>query len=412
MPEIVAPVAAAFAALDAGGVRWCLLRGADELAAPVGDIDLLVDPRDRHRAARALYGLGFRSPSLPGRGSHRFFVRYDGAAGLWIKLDVVTSLDFGRFGEYRTDAAPTLLARSIRTAGIPHPAPGDDYRLLLLHYLLDASPGRLRHRERLSAWARDGRGQLASHASDLFGAWTDDLDHAVAQGAWQRVDAMAATVVAALGTRPPSARWRRATSRAAQWLARRVPRPGAGGASVALMGPDGSGKSTLLAALGDELPFSVRRTYMGAYGASFGASRGVAGLALPAKLLKLWRGYVEGSLHAASGGMTIYDRYPLDALLPGTTPISRRARMRRWILAHACPPPDLVVILDAPAEVLFARKPEHDLAAFAAQREAYRTLGARLRRSIVLDATRSTESLRREVTELLWRRYARRLRRR
>ena len=69
MLEIIAPVAAAFAALDEGGVRWCLLRGADELARPVGDIDLLVDEQSLDHAARILYGLGFGSPNLPGRGS-------------------------------------------------------------------------------------------------------------------------------------------------------------------------------------------------------------------------------------------------------------------------------------------------------------------------------------------------------
>ena len=412
MLEIIAPVAAAFAALDEGGVRWCLLRGADELARPVGDIDLLVDEQSLDHAARILYGLGFGSPNLPGRGSHRFFLSYDAATGHWIKLDVVTSLDFGRFGEVRTDAAAVLLARSVRSQGVPQPAPGDDYRLLLLHYLLDRSPGRLRHRERLTAWAVAGRGQLAANAWALPGALTDALDAAVAQAAWQRVEAMAPMVLHALGAPSRSTRRRRSANRIAQWLARRVPRPGAGGATVALMGPDGSGKSTLLEALARDLPVPVRRTYMGAYGASFGPSRRIAGLALPAKLLKLWRGYAEGSLHAATGGITIYDRYPLDAMLAGPGRLSRRSRVRRWILAHACPPPDLVIILDAPAETLFARKPEHDLATFATQRSAYRALAARLAQGVMLDATRSTDSLRREVTELVWRRYARRLRRR
>lgn len=412
MHDISAPVAAAFVALDEAGVRWCLLRGADELAAPVGDIDILVEAIHLRRTARALHRLGFRRPGLPGRGSHRFFVRYDAATGHWVKLDVVTRLDFGRFQEYRTDAAPGLLARSIEADGIPQPAAGDAYRLLLLHYLLDGSPRRNRHRDRLSGWAVAGRGRLARDGWHLEADLADALDAFVAEGAWGRVSSMRPMVLEALGHPASSARWQRLANRTLQWLARRVPRPGAGGASVALMGPDGSGKSTLLAALGAGLPFAVRQTYMGAYGASFGRSRRIAGLALPGKLIRLWRGWAGGALHAAAGGVTIYDRYPLDAMLPTSSRLSRRARARRWILAHACPLPDLVVILDAPPETLYARKPEHDLAAFSAQRDAYRALGARLPDSVVLDATRPTEALRRDVTELLWRRYARRLRRR
>lgn len=52
-------LAAAFEALDRAGPAWCLLRGADELASPAGDVDLLVSARDLRGVEEALAPLGF-----------------------------------------------------------------------------------------------------------------------------------------------------------------------------------------------------------------------------------------------------------------------------------------------------------------------------------------------------------------
>jgi thymidylate kinase len=48
------------------------------------------------------------------------------------------------------------------------------------------------------------------------------------------------------------------------------------------------------------------------------------------------------------------------------------------LIARLAPRPDLVILLDAPATVLFERKPDLDLAEAARQRDAYRTLVSRL----------------------------------
>ncbi|MCI0347094.1 MAG: nucleotidyltransferase family protein, partial [Chloroflexi bacterium] len=48
---------AAFRALDAAEVRWCVLRGEPAAAEP--DIDLLVPSDDMERAERALGSAGF-----------------------------------------------------------------------------------------------------------------------------------------------------------------------------------------------------------------------------------------------------------------------------------------------------------------------------------------------------------------
>jgi thymidylate kinase len=103
--------------------------------------------------------------------------------------------------------------------------------------------------------------------------------------------------------------------------------------------------------------------------------------------------------------VVVYDRHAFDAVLAPSrsTP---KARLRRWVLLHAIPGPALVLILDAPAELLFARKGEHDVATLDAQRRGYLALAGRLRRAEILDATRDPEAVRRDAVARTWRRLA------
>jgi thymidylate kinase len=102
----------------------------------------------------------------------------------------------------------------------------------------------------------------------------------------------------------------------------------------------------------------------------------------------------------------IYDRHALDAVAArsATTP---KARLRRWILGHAIPRPELVIVLDAPAEVLYARKGEHTVALLDEQRRGYLELARDFRSAEVVDATRSADAVRRDITARTWRRLAR-----
>jgi thymidylate kinase len=75
------------------------------------------------------------------------------------------------------------------------------------------------------------------------------------------------------------------------------------------------------------------------------------------------------------------------------------------LLAHACPAPDLVLVLDAPGEVLYARKGEHSADFLEQQRQQYIALRARLPEMIVVDATRDAERVRRDALAAIWRGY-------
>ncbi len=98
----------------------------------------------------------------------------------------------------------------------------------------------------------------------------------------------------------------------------------------------------------------------------------------------------------------LFDRYTYDALLPPGKPLGRLRRWRRGLLAAACPAPNLVVILDAPGKVLFARTGEHSAAVLEQQRRGYLALQTRIPRTLVIDATETLQTVRRKVTAAIW----------
>ncbi|MDQ3146322.1 MAG: hypothetical protein M3R01_05235, partial [Actinomycetota bacterium] len=179
------------------------------------------------------------------------------------------------------------------------------------------------------------------------------------------------------------------------------------GMAVALLGPDGAGKSTLAEGLRSSFYLPTRPLYAGLYGAGSGSVPKVPGLRLTVRLLKLWRLALTAEVHKARGRLVVFDRYTSDALLPGTGRTGVASRARRWLLAHACPTPQLIVVLDAPAQALFDRKGEHDVERLEQQRQGYATL-ARLPRVTVVDAARPPEEVRRTVTGLVWQRWGQR----
>ena len=409
-------LAALFAALDEAGARWCLLRGEAELLRPAGDVDLLIAAADARHLRDAARRLGFARLPAWGYGTHAFFLAYDAAEDLWLKLDVVTELAYGPGFTLATEAESECLARRRRVAGVWVLDESDAFWSLLLHRLLDKSgPPPAPDAERLAELASRGPddGPLARLVASLSPAGWDvgRITGAVERGDW----ASLAELAGALG-----ASWRRARRAdvrrrevagtlwhwSGKWLrpARRA------GVSVALLGPDGAGKSTLAADLERSFLLPVRSVYMGLYlnPAPRKARRLRPMPRTATRVATQWGRWLEGAYHRRRGRLVVFDRYTYDALVPNRFRHGRRGRARRWVLARSCPPPDLAVLLDAPGHVLYARKGEHDLDLLEQQREAYRALLRRLPRSVVVDASADPERVRPEVTAAVWREYVRR----
>jgi thymidylate kinase len=224
--------------------------------------------------------------------------------------------------------------------------------------------------------------------------------------------------------------------------------------TVALVGADGAGKSTIAQSLPEHLPFPSTYLYMGvasassnhalpttrlahavrrslgrvedhgppdadrATGAGSSGGRGLPGevraiLRLANRLAEEW--YRQGLVWSARarGRVVVFDRhFYLDYHAHHIAPVG--GPPRRWtdrlhgrLLSRAYPRPDLVIHLDAPPEVLLARKGEGTLESLARRQAEYVALAPDFADFIVVDASRPLELVRAEVVERIVE-YARR----
>jgi thymidylate kinase len=184
------------------------------------------------------------------------------------------------------------------------------------------------------------------------------------------------------------------------------------GCWIAFMGPDGCGKSLVLSSVSREFApsfrkvsyFHLRPKLIGRRPKNQGPVTDPHGqpprgtLASIAKVADLWLDYTLGFLARILPGvmrteLVLFDRCFYDLLVD-----SKRIRYGGppWLLrtaARLSPGPDLVILLDAPPEVLRARKQEVPLAETARQRTAYLDLARGLKSAVVVNAAQSPENV-------------------
>ena len=98
---------------------------------------------------------------------------------------------------------------------------------------------------------------------------------------------------------------------------------------------------------------------------------------------RVWGRVACGAVHACRGRLVVFDRYTYDALLPITGSWRSLKRPYFWVLAHLAPRPDLVLILDLPGAVAFARKGEFSPEGLEAVRQGFLALVPRLGAQVV-----------------------------
>lgn len=394
--------------LDAAELRWALLR-SDRLEPSIGDIDMLVAAPDLEDVATELRQMGFMELPSHGRGSHRFFLARDPGTGEWANLDLVTDLAYGRWFELRAPVATEVLGRRQRASIGWRLADDDAFWTLLLHCLLDKRAVSARHARRLLALVDASRddGPVGALLLGLLpdGQGGEQVRAAVRASAWTTLLELGPTVGAAWRRRDrPGVVWRSLVGATMRGLEPMLLLGRRRGLSVALMGPDGAGKSTLAAGIAEEFGLPVRRVYMGMWATT--ARRRVPGLAIAIRPFAMWRRWLIARFHVAVGRLVIFDRYTYDALIPPTGSLTTLKRAYFWLLSHTIPAPDLVFILDAPGDLLHARKGEFDPDRLETDRMHFRSFAGRVPNVVVVDATRDPEAVRAEVTDRIWRRFA------
>jgi thymidylate kinase len=412
-PPVVAPIPlldAAFAALAETGAKWLVLRGDAGALQRGGDIDLLVEAGALQRLKAALLPLGFAVVPSAGQGSHRFFLGYDDAARTWARLDFTDSVEFGRHQELPTRTAPKLLTRRIPVDDHYRLCADDAFWHLLLHRLLGGREMESDELVRLSHQAQ-AAGPLAELTDRASRPTTSSVEllELVLRREWRRLEMLRPAIVST---------WRRnslATHMFAdarngadrvRHAARSVVRPT--GISVAIIGPDGAGKTTLAEGLRRTLPFPSSYVYMGVW-REYPWDRWLQylpGARLTQRMLRLLARSVQARLLRARGQVVLLDRFTYDALLPSPV-LDRRGRITVALVRRVGAEPQLVLILDAPAEVMFARKGEQGIEELERRRRSYLEVARARDDTAVIDATQPVEAVREEAQRVVWARLRR-----
>lgn len=219
--------------------------------------------------------------------------------------------------------------------------------------------------------------------------------------------------------------------------------------SVALVGPDGSGKTTISRRLRETLPLPIKYVYMGVNPDSSNlmlpttwllskVKRGLgaepdtrgpraiedavkpkpknpvkralvevkSGLLLANRIAEEWFRQALTWVYTRRGYVVLFDRhffsdyYAYDiAPTPYRKPWTRR--LHGWMLMHVYPKPDLMIYLDAPAEVLLARKGEGTTEVLEDRRRAYQAMRAHVPHFVTIDATQPEDVVLSQVTDLI-----------
>jgi thymidylate kinase len=201
-------------------------------------------------------------------------------------------------------------------------------------------------------------------------------------------------------------------------------------ASIAIIGPDGAGKTTLTRMLERSGILPFRYLYMGVdlkasnialptsrlfqrmkeretgnpsvqhSGSASGRSVFRATVRLFALLAEEWFRQFVSWYYQARGFTVLYDRHFVFDFAPeiaGTTAEPLDKRLHRWFLKHLYPRPGLVIFLDAPGELLYARKGESTPQELERRRQVFLTLGRTMPRFQRVDATRPLKEVYQEI---------------
>lgn len=385
--------------LAANDIPYCILHGYESYPARVAsDVDCVMESallpqrlgallraNRRHLGADLVQWIQHESTA------HYFVLATeDGPRWQFLSLDV--SSDYRRNGRVFYEGHEILSSRR------PHrdcwvPAPPIEFGCYLVKKIAKGALGE-EHGERLTAlYRRDPSGAERAVTRFWRGRHADVIITAAASGRWGAVQRRMPAIRSDLlwpGT------LREAWSCGRYWTAevgRRVRRWRAPtGAHVVLLGADGSGKSTVVQALSAALAPAFRRVtalhlapalfrYRRA-GRTVSAPHGQRPRSLPGSLAKAVYWLLDYSLGyyvrvrsaLARSTLVLFDRYLLDALAdPRRYRYGGPPRLLPLIW-RLVPKPDLVILLDAPTDVLRSRKQEVAVAETERVTGAYRRI--------------------------------------
>lgn len=222
--------------------------------------------------------------------------------------------------------------------------------------------------------------------------------------------------------------------------------------SVAIIGPDGAGKSTICQNIASDFYVPVKYLYMGVsldssntmlpttrlvhkikraagsqpdtHGPRSSAVPITTPKGLPKRIFKEvkalfrlgywlteeWYRQVLTWYYQISGKIVIFDRhfffdyYHYD-IAKTNQKRSLARRIHGFVLQRFYPKPDLVIFLDAPGEVLYARKKEGTIELLEQRRHEFLEFQNLVKHFVIVDVTQSKEKALKDVKEIIWKFY-------
>ena len=417
------------AALEQAGIHWCIPSGYGtypEYVDASGDVDIIVEPTRFFEVAKILNDLS--DVKVVQYWLHEATaIRYDIVSSTDDRVPVLLGIDvwfdIGNLGAIFMRAEEFLAKRRRFRQAFWIPDPPTEFAYYLLRRLAKSTyfgPFDPRHGVRLSELYReDPKGclrQLARFFPEVEARLIADVAES---GEWEPVRMRSArlfkTMLRKVGREHPLNVLR-------YWVGdllrrtRRIVQPI--GLMVAFLGPDGAGKSTVMEQVKQNLCphlFEFTKSYhlrfhLGGIGCGPGGiigphaepPRGM--IPSLAKLGLWWVDYTLGYFVAilprlVRRTLVLFDRYYHDLLVD-----QRRYRYAgplalARLVGRFVPQPHLVILLDAPPEVLQARKQDVTFEETVRQREAYLRLVRSLPNGHVVDASRPLDKV---ATETKW----------
>ena len=415
-----------FRHLNKSGFEYCVL-GA---AGGGGDIDIAVDGADGQTMIQAMREFcranGLRLVQfVHHKCGWRFDISWRDERGRLQFLHPDLCRNYVRNGRIFLTSGDLVSGRlrdlEDTTGAVAAPASEFIYYLVKKIDKLDLNS---RHGDHLSAvWREDPAGSM--RGIDRF--WSGDgaalLTHAAQQCDWQAVSLALPRLRKLLHDRLPRPSPVALLHEALRRVGRFV-RPT--GLHVVFLGADGSGKSTIIEKTAAALAPAFRGNKILHLRPAIGVKSGGGGPVTDphgapprgpftsiAKIGYFVIDYAAGWFltvrpRLVRTNFVIFDRYYHDLLVD---PRRYRYGGPMWLARWAglvVPKPDLWILLDAPAEVLHARKQEVPIEEARRQRQAYLELMARLDDAVVVDASMPLETVAAAVNDAILSRLARR----
>jgi thymidylate kinase len=120
-----------------------------------------------------------------------------------------------------------------------------------------------------------------------------------------------------------------------------------------------------------------------------------------------WYRQIVAWIFLRQGNVVLYDRHFTIEMLAYRTILTKTRKdllthFHGRLLERFYPMPDLVIYLDAPAELLFKRKGERTLEQLESWRQGYLGMKKKVHNFVVVDATRSIDEVSKDVIDIIW----------